>query len=143
MQKVSIEGQLFVKATKSSLAIVRDWLEQQLCRLEIEHEHFYRIDLTVNEWVSNIILHGCCAEGPQEDIHLVLRGNSEAVVVTVLDCNAPFNPCSLDAPERPSDLLSAIQAGFGIPTIRRNCNRLEYSRTRNGENCLEMTFLLS
>lgn len=129
-------------ACKDSLNAAHEWLASALAQLELSKDEFNRIDLAVNEWLTNIILHGKGIDGPDSVIRMRMTFGSRQVTLEIRDTYAPFNPKSMELPGHPQDLEHASSIGFGIAVILDSVSTIEYDRV-DSENRLLMQFDLA
>jgi len=96
----------------------------------------FDVTLTLEEIVSNIIIHGgeACRNHPIV-IWIRLIGN-EAVLV-VEDCCNPFNPTTVPPPDLECPLEDRQIGGLGIHLVRQVMDDMEY-RFESGKNILQM-----
>jgi anti-sigma regulatory factor (Ser/Thr protein kinase) len=90
----------------------------------------------VDEWVTNIILHGYRGEEGPIEVELAREGG--AVVVHIRDEAAAFNPETAPAFDPGVPLQRRPIGKMGIHLIRELCDRFEYRVPAGGGNEVEL-----
>ena len=100
-----------------------------------ERVHFVA-GLVFEEAVSNLFERA--AEPPDScRIELELRADVAALVMTISDAGAPFDPCQAAPPPRPASLDTAPVGGRGVHLMRSMARSMRYAR-RGERNWLEV-----
>jgi serine/threonine-protein kinase RsbW len=101
---------------------------------QVDSSTEYRVQLVLEEIISNVIRHGFTDEG-QHDISVDINFDGECVEIRVRDDGAEFNP--IVAP--PADVSSPLQersaGGFGLHLVRAFVQSMDY---RRDEGCNDL-----
>jgi serine phosphatase RsbU (regulator of sigma subunit)/anti-sigma regulatory factor (Ser/Thr protein kinase) len=95
------------------------------------------LDLCIIELINNVVDYAY-GGGPGE-IELEMILGPEAVVLTIADAGAAFNPLDLAPPKQAKSLDDARIGGFGIHLVRQFADACHYER-RQGKNFLTVGF---
>jgi len=86
----------------------------------------WRVQLALDEILSNIVRHGAPDAAAPVDVTFSLDG--AIVVVESVDGTAPFNPLLAPAPDTRSPLQERQPGGLGIALVRRLMDETLYER---------------
>jgi anti-sigma regulatory factor (Ser/Thr protein kinase) len=103
---------------------------------QIEPAAVYRVNLALEEIVSNIIKYGYDAPGRHE-IRLALQITGEEVRAVIEDDGHEFNPLVQTVKNASIPLQERPIGGLGLELVRKLLHRLEYRR-ENGRNILDL-----
>jgi anti-sigma regulatory factor (Ser/Thr protein kinase) len=103
------------------------WVERIAARWSLAADLEFRLQLCLEEAVSNVVYHAYPEAGRRE-ILLSLGAYPDRLELTVEDDGVPFDPRTAAAPARPADLDQAPVGGLGIHLIRQFTRRLDYAR---------------
>lgn len=109
---------------ESSVEAGRLALLEYLERLAVDDVAFNRIEVILEELVSNVVRHG----GGADVLRIEAEYAGQAIRLVIEDNGPAFNP--LDAPE-PAPFTTVEHAalgGLGIPLIRRLSKSVDYRR---------------
>ena len=134
---------LVVRADLEEFPRLVAWTEGLAGSLDLPASTSFAIQLCLEEAFSNIVRHGSFerpgAAGPDNDVRLTLARHDGAVVMTVEDSAAAFDPLAVAAPSAPASIEDAVVGGQGINLMRKFAQRMEYER-RDGMNRLSLHF---
>lgn len=116
------------------------WVNGIAYELGLGDEDRYRLDLCVNELVSNIVDYSH-APGQSFQIDIAAEVTSSGVHLTFTDDGAAFDPLSIARPAAPMSLSDTSIGGFGIHLVREFADDAAYSRSDN-RNCLTLVFCI-
>jgi anti-sigma regulatory factor (Ser/Thr protein kinase) len=103
----------------------------------VDAQAVYRINLALEEMVTNIIKYGYDAPGRRK-IEVTLDVGAKEVAAVIIDDGHGFNPV-LHEPKPPAGKLEDREiGGLGIHLIKRLLDRMDYRR-EEGRNILEIT----
>jgi serine/threonine-protein kinase RsbW len=108
------------------------WADGFIQNLGLSHEVAFRLQLCLEEAVSNIIAHGVAASDNPE-IRVTLSAAEGSVIAAIEDQGQPFDPSEAPMRPRPSSLDDAAIGGLGILLMRHFVSEMSYERigTRN------------
>lgn len=104
----------------------------------VSPEVSYKIELALEEMVTNIIKYGYDKPSEENTAHIRIEINSSSVVMTLIDSGHEFNPLKMQAPDTSKDLNSRPIGGVGIHLTRNMTSKMEYRREKE-KNILEIT----
>ena len=111
-------------------------IEPLLNRWSLDDTTAYRVQLVLEEVLTNVIRHGC-ADSKDPDISVAISFDGEVVDIRVCDDGAEFNP--LDAPE--ADVNAPLEerpiGGLGVHLVRTFAREMDYRRVE-GRNELRV-----
>ena len=107
-----------------------------LAPVELPERTIYRIELIVEEVLSNIVRHAF-TESSESTIGFCARLSAGDVVIEFEDHGRQFNPLEAAELPRASQVSRTEVGGWGISLMRRFADGLRYER-RDGRNLLEV-----
>lgn len=127
--------QIFAEVTK--LASVRQYVAAQATALGAPAQAVDDLVLAVDEWLTNVIVHGYAGRGGQVEIEV--RPAPEAVCVCVRDMAPPFDPTQLPDPDINLPLEQRPIGGLGAYLMRQLVDAISHQVTPQGGNELTLT----
>jgi len=103
----------------------------------VDAQAVYRINLALEEMVTNIIKYGYDAPGRHE-IEITLDVGAKEVTAVIIDDGHDFNPVLRERKPPATRLEDREIGGWGIPLIKKLLDRMDYRR-EEGRNILEIT----
>ena len=100
----------------------------------------YRLDLILEELVTNTIEHGY--DGDEGRIDIELNSDGETVCLEIRDRAPGYDPLQASAPDPDTPLDERRPGGLGIHLVRELAQDFAYER-RDGENRLTLRLSLS
>ncbi len=126
-----------LKSERTELSRLHSWLEQITSDLEIPPDIFFRLDLCLEEIVSNIIFYAY-SDDEIHDINIKVENNIDNVRVTVEDDGDEFNPLVYPSPDLEAPLCEREVGGLGIHLVKEMMDDFHYER-KNGKNIVTFT----
>jgi serine/threonine-protein kinase RsbW len=138
LEAPSLETQLrlTLRSELTEIGRARLMLLQFLASAKLPDRTIYRIELVLEEILSNIVRYAF-TESPTSTIELVVMLAAGDIVLTFEDSGKPFDPLEVPEPSHPKDIATAKVGGWGVSLVRKFADRLDYQR-RNGRNRLEV-----
>ncbi len=99
----------------------------------ISPERLDQAVLGVNEAVANIMRHAYSGEVGRP-ITMEMSTDDRVLRMVLADCGSPFAPENVP----PAALDGSRDSGFGVFIIRQCFDRVDYRRSRDGRNLLEL-----
>ena len=117
------------------------WQKEIATEFGLLHDDAYRVDLCVEELVTNIVNHTVpqCAEAPVE---LRAEIDDDILRLTFIDPCLPFDPFARPAPAKVESIEDADVGGMGIHLVRQFSDEHRYE-CRDGVNTVELVFKLA
>jgi serine/threonine-protein kinase RsbW len=107
-----------------------------LAGLGVNHRVIADVILATDEAATNVILHGYVDQPGLVEIALNRRG--DALVITVRDQAAMFDPTGVPPPDLDLPLDQRTPGGMGVHLIRQLMDEVVYQTTPQGGNELTM-----
>jgi len=117
------------------------WLQSLGEQFHFSHDDQYRMDLCLEELVTNIVNHSD-AQYANQPIELHAFINDHSVTLSFVDQCAPFDPLSLPPPAVAETLEEFKIGGQGVHLVREFSDACRYERSDN-RNKLELEFKLT
>jgi anti-sigma regulatory factor (Ser/Thr protein kinase) len=114
-------------------AFVRAFCSRKICR-EMPEDDINRLELAVNEAVTNIIKHGYGGNSDRA-IRIVALAFEREVSIVLYDHGVQFYPESYALPK----LDGSQSGGMGLFIIQSCVDQAKYSRSKDGINCVTLT----
>ncbi len=111
---------------------ISSWCHQQALPCELE----YKMNLVLDEIVSNIIRHGF-KDHDDHEISVRFSVEDGELTMQVEDDGGQFDPLGFPSPDITKHIEERRFGGMGIFLVRQIVDRLEYQR-RDGRNLLTM-----
>jgi serine/threonine-protein kinase RsbW len=129
-------AQLSLQATKDEVRRASAWLSVACSERGVPPSEIGRLDICLNEVLTNIIMHsGCNEQSPPVELSLEIQADLGIgkATVTVADAGHAFDPLAVPPNPQPRSLADAEPGGLGLVMIRSNADDLRY-RHRDGRN---------
>jgi len=126
-----------------ALITLSQWIESVAQQAALSKELSFKLNLILEEAVTNIIQHGLQRENPkgnQEPITVSMYCEPDQICLEVIDHGIPFNPLQDHEVQLPESLQDAKIGGLGIHLIKSYAQTLAYRR-EGDRNILTMTLL--
>ncbi|MFH1476336.1 MAG: ATP-binding protein [Verrucomicrobiota bacterium] len=122
--------------TLASLPPLTTAVNHFLDRHTVPHEAIFRVNLAIEEIITNIIKYGYADTGPHM-IAVNLALFPETISLQFKDDGHPFDPLRTPEPDTHIPLDQRQVGGLGLHLVRKTANRIVYRR-ENGANLLEV-----
>lgn len=126
-----------LKNDLGELARLVDEIEFFASENHLESQLVFRLNLALEELVTNIISYGYEGYPRDTTIDITLTLKEDSLEVKVKDYAAPFNPLAVPEPDVSQDVEDRKIGGLGIHLVRKMMDSLNYSR-EEGANVLTM-----
>jgi serine/threonine-protein kinase RsbW len=123
MKPVSIE----ISCDLNNLGLVRDWFRSNTLNLINDEEIFERLNLALNELLSNVIIHAN-QSNPEKDLTVCMQITEDAIKIELTHAGIAFNPSRNDLP----DIESLPEGGFGLFLISSAFDEVNYYTDPDG-----------
>lgn len=95
---------------------------------QMPEETVFKISLSIDELVTNIVTHGTKSEPPAHEIILHLSISSREIKAQIEDDGRAFNPLEMPEPDLNAPLSDRHPGGMGIHLARSLMDQIQYSR---------------
>jgi anti-sigma regulatory factor (Ser/Thr protein kinase) len=133
------QERLKLNSRLADLALVKPWVDALAGEHAIGEDTVYKIELCLEEALSNIVRHGYKGE-PQHRIELSFHSNGDRMLRFAIEDNAPhFNQAGPGRKRAAKNTEDLIPGGHGMPLIRKFSSSVAWEPLPNG-NRLTLTF---
>ena len=126
---------LRVKSELAELEKVRSFLKQNLKGFHLSEEEFFKIELSLVEICTNIILYAYTQQ--EGEILLKTWHKDKKIFLEIRDTGIPFDPTHVEKPRIKAILDKEKRGGLGIYLARKLMDGFQYRREDN-QNILLM-----
>ncbi len=119
-------GGIVVPATIEAIEEVAMYLEECLELAEVPLMEATRIQLAVEEAVTNVVTHGY--ESPGGNVSISCVSSPELVTITITDTGPEFDPTKIPPADVTADLDHRNIGGLGVHLIRSVMDEVTYNR---------------
>jgi anti-sigma regulatory factor (Ser/Thr protein kinase) len=119
---------LSVPGTPSGVRQAIDAFERFGQRVQMPRPARWRVQLALDEILSNIALHGAGPGAVDPAIDVTFSFTGGVVGVEIVDTAAAFNPLLVPAPDTVSPLADRPEGGLGIALVRYLVDEASYER---------------
>jgi anti-sigma regulatory factor (Ser/Thr protein kinase) len=124
---VTFKDSIALKPHTSEVVRLNAWLDDAFARSAVRRSIAADLKLCINEAFANLVSYAFDGtENPEIGIDVELRRDLAKAVV--IDNGRFFDLRTWPAAEKPKDLFTAKEGGFGITLIRDRATRIEYDR---------------
>ena len=127
--ELEIEGKL------ENLSLIGDFIGDSMRSFGLDEHKTFEVQLAVDEACTNIIEYGYANEVGTIDIACQRRG--EEIIVVIKDRANPFDPTSVQPPDRNASLEERKAGGLGIYFMKTLMDEVKYE-FKEGKNVLTM-----
>ncbi len=121
----------------SEIARLRSFIFAICTELGTSTAYIKSVYLAIEEMVTNVINYAY-PKGLRGHVHIGVRKEKSSLVFTIKDHGAPFDPTQTEAPDTTSGLEDRQIGGLGIFLARQMMDSINYSRSEDGYNVLEL-----
>jgi serine/threonine-protein kinase RsbW len=128
---------LTVASDMAEIPRLIDWVEECCGAAGVNSEAQFKLALSLDEAVTNVISHAFVGMPPPHHIAIELAVGADRVEAEVIDNGPAFDPTAAPEPDRDMPLIEQAPGGWGIPLIRKMMDEVVYRRV-DGQNRLRM-----
>jgi len=126
---------LTIAAKLAEIDKAREFLRNSVRGLVLSEEEFFKLDLSLVEMCTNIILYAYPKKKGEIQIDFWL--DDDRIYLEIRDRGIPFNPSRARKPDIEDIIRAGQKGGLGIYLSRTFMDGFDYKR-RNGENVLTL-----
>lgn len=116
-----------VRATVDAIEQVAIFLETSLEKADISMIDSSRIQLAVEEAVTNVVTHGYEGDGGEVTVRCLIDG--DLITITIMDSGYPFDPTTIPPADVTADIDHRNIGGLGVHLIRSVMDEVSYQRS--------------
>lgn len=131
-----MEEKLIIEASVKNLAFIRDIVEKWALAQGADRKAVDDLILSVDESVTNIIIHGYHQKGGQIEMRMRLEGKE--LVVALVDQAPLFDPTQIPPPDLTLPLEQRAEGGLGVFLARKCVDQYAYRVNEGGYNELTL-----
>lgn len=94
-------------------------------------DDIFQSQLAVDEIFTNIVEHGYGYDGADKSIEILAEITDEFLIISIFDEAQPFNPLTLDSPDREASLREREGGGWGVHFVRQYMDNVSYKLDNN------------
>jgi anti-sigma regulatory factor (Ser/Thr protein kinase) len=117
---------LVVRATIDAIELVAQYLDTTLTQASVPMMDATRIQLAVEEAVTNVVTHGY--EEGEGDVSVLCTIEGNVVTVIITDSGHAFDPTSIPPADVTADIDHRKIGGLGVHLIRSVMDEISYQR---------------
>ena len=121
---------IVIKNQQQELARVTEFVEEVCEDLEIDMRTMMKIQLAMEETVSNVILYAYPAES-REDITIMAESDEKMLAFVITDRGEPFDPTVNEKADTETNPMDREQGGMGIFIVKNIMDEVSYCRIDN------------
>jgi sigma-B regulation protein RsbU (phosphoserine phosphatase) len=121
--------ELLIRATIDAIEKVAIFLETTLENAGVPMMEAARIQLAVEEAVTNVVNHGY--QGETGDVSVKCLINDFKIEITITDSGVAFDPTKIPPPDISADIENRKIGGLGVHLIRSVMDEVSYQRLDN------------
>ncbi|MDH4262040.1 MAG: ATP-binding protein [Spirochaetia bacterium] len=106
-------------------------VEKMLSTSNITYMDMMDIMLAIDEAITNIIIHGYDNVKSEDFIQLLIKGDAEKIIITIMDTGREFDFDATPLPDIRKNLSGMKKGGFGVHLIKSVMNKVEHFRIAN------------
>jgi anti-sigma regulatory factor (Ser/Thr protein kinase) len=126
---------LTIAAQLAEIDRAREFLRNSVRGLALSEEEFFKLDLSLVEMCTNIILYAYPEEKGEIQIDFWL--DSDRMYLEIRDSGIPFDPSQAQKPDIDDIIRAGQKGGLGIYLSRTFMDGFDYQR-RKGQNVLTL-----
>jgi len=120
----------YVAETKT-VVVVKTAIEEFLKSYNISKKHKNDIFLSVDEAITNIIIHAYKKNTKKEKIFFHIEKKENKIIIILKDTGKPFDSSNIPKPNVQLNLAGKKRGGFGIHLMRTLMDKIEYQFNEN------------
>lgn len=121
---------LIIKNRIDEIGRLTSFVSQLSAELNLVEQIEYKLNLVIEELVSNIIFYGY-NEGIIDEISISIEVNKNDIIIEIIDSAKPFNPLKFENNQKKEILENKEVGGLGILFVKKICRELRYERVKN------------
>lgn len=109
---------------------------EYLTSLNVEHKIVYKVEVSLDEILTNIASYAYEAEPGNVTIkYRIIQSSEKMIEITIIDEGKPFNPLEKEDPDTTLSIDERQVGGLGIFIVKKTMDEIKYDR-KNNKNIL-------
>lgn len=129
--------ELTISATIENLAVVTDFVDEQLEQLDCPVKTLVQVNVAIDELFGNIANYAYNPEVGAATVRVEVTGNPLSVVITFIDNGIPYDPLAKDDPDITLGVEERQIGGLGIYMVKKTMDDISYEY-KDGQNVLRI-----
>lgn len=129
--------EMTIDATLENIAVVTDFVNEQLEQIECPMKAQIQIDVAIDELFGNIAHYAYSPETGPATVGVEVRENPMAVIITFMDHGIPYDPLEKEDPDVTLSLEERQIGGLGIYMVKKSMDEITYEY-KDGQNILKI-----
>ena len=129
--------EMTIDATLENIAVVTDFVNEQLEQIECPMKAQIQIDVAIDELFGNIAHYAYSPETGPATVGVEVRENPMAVIITFMDHGIPYGPLEKEDPDVTLSLEERQIGGLGIYMVKKSMDEITYEY-KDGQNILKI-----
>ena len=129
--------ELSLAATVENIAVVTDFVNEQLEALDCPMKVQMQIDIAIDELFGNIAHYAYSPDVGEATVRVEMPEDLMSVVITFIDGGVPYDPLSAVDPDISLSAEDRAIGGLGIFMVKKSMDEITY-RYENGRNILSI-----
>ncbi len=123
-----------VPADPAAPASLADRIETACSGAGIAADIIFKLNLSVDEILTNVTTHGAAGGAGAPSIRLRLAASDEAIEIEITDNGPAFDPLAQAPPDTSAGIEERPIGGLGIHLVRSLMDEVRYSRGNDGNH---------
>ncbi len=129
--------ELTISATIENVAVVTDFVDEQLEQLDCPMKTLVQVNVAIDELFGNIANYAYNPEIGAATVRVEVTENPLAVVITFIDNGVPYDPLAKADPDITLGLEERQIGGLGIYMVKKTMDDISYEY-KDGQNVLRI-----
>lgn len=127
--------ELTVAATVENIAVVTDFVKEQLDAVNCPMKAQMQIDIAIDELFGNIAHYAYTPQTGDAAVRVEIQKDPAAAVITFIDSGIAYNPLAKDDPDITLSAEERELGGLGIYMVKKSMDEVSYEY-KDGKNHL-------
>lgn len=130
-------NEMTIDATLENIAVVTDFVNEQLEQIDCPMKAQIQIDVAIDELFGNIAHYAYNPETGPATVQVEVQENPMAVILTFMDHGIPYDPLKKEDPDVTLSAEEREIGGLGIYMVKKSMDEITYEY-KNGQNILKI-----
>ena len=129
--------EMTIEATVENIAVVTDFVNEELEMLDCPMKAQMQIDVAIDELFGNIAHYAYDPQTGPATVRVEVEDDPMAVVITFIDHGKPYDPLAQDDPDTSLSADDRPIGGLGVFLVKKTMDDISYEY-RDGKNILRI-----